>query len=158
MFKQGHITQANDLRKFLKRKLRKAATEYYNSKVKDLYSNKPKQWYRKIKEICGKNPVEVNFHLPEPPYKIANDLNLHLASIVQSLPSFTGSGQTIPPSTSFPQISLSDVINKIQKLKKSSTCPLDIPIDLIKAFSDTIAGPLSDIFNQITKSGKFPSC
>ena len=51
----------------LQRKLRKAASEYYNSKVKDLYSNKPKQWYRKIKEICGKNPIEVNFHLPEPP-------------------------------------------------------------------------------------------
>ena len=64
LFKQGHIRQANDLRKFLKRKLRKAASEYYNSKFKDLYSNKPKQWYRKIKEICGKNPVEVSFHLP----------------------------------------------------------------------------------------------
>ena len=86
LFKQGHIKHANNLRKFLKRKLRKAASEYDNSKVKDLYSNKPRQWYRKIKEICGKNSVEANFHLPEPPYKIANDLNLHRASIVQSLP------------------------------------------------------------------------
>jgi len=65
LFKQGHITQANDLRKFLKRKLRKAS-EYYNSKVKDLFSNKPKQCHRKIKEICGKKPVEVTFHLPDP--------------------------------------------------------------------------------------------
>ena len=84
------------------------------SKVRDLYSNKPKQWYGKIKEICGKNPVEVNFHLPEPPYKLANDLSLHLASIVQSLPPFTGSGRIIPPS---PQISPSDVIIKSESSK-----------------------------------------
>ena len=118
LLKQGHITQANNLKKSLNRELRKAASEYYNSKVKDLYSNKPKPWYRKIKAIWGKSPVEVNFHLPEPPYKIANDLNLHLLSIVQILPPFTGSGQTIPPSSCFPQISPSDVINKIRKLKK----------------------------------------
>ena len=112
----------------------------------------------KLKKFAEKKTLVVNFHLPEPPYKIANDLNLHLALIVQSLPPFTGSGQTIPPSTSFPQISPSDVINKIRKFKKSSTCPLDIPIELIKAFSDTIAERLSDIFIRIAKFGKFPSC
>ena len=157
-FKAGRITEANSLRKFLKKKLRKAASNYYNNKVKDLYSNKPKQWYRKIKEICGKSPSEIDFHLPEPPNKTANDLNLYLASIVQSLPPFTGSSPTIPPNTSFPFISPSDVINKILKLRKSSICPLDIPVDLIKAFSDKIAEPLSNIFNHITKFGKFPCC
>ena len=77
---------------------------------------------------------------------------------MQSLPPFTGSSPTIPPNTSFPFISPSDVINKILKLRKSSICPLDIPVDLIKAFSDKIAEPLSNIFNHITKFGKFPSC
>jgi len=37
LFQQGHVTELNNLRKFLKRKLRKAASEYYNSKVKDLF-------------------------------------------------------------------------------------------------------------------------
>jgi hypothetical protein len=35
--------------------------------------------------------------------------------------------------------------------------PLGHPIELIKAFSDKIAEPLSTIFNNITKIGKFPS-
>ena len=61
LFKQGRITEANNLRKFLKRKLRKKASEYCNSKVKDLYSNKPKQCYRKSKEIWEKTLLKLIF-------------------------------------------------------------------------------------------------
>jgi len=65
-------------------------------------------------------------------------MNLYPASIVQSLPPFTAPCPTIPTNTSFPLISPSDVENEILKLRKPSTCFLDIPLDLIKACSDKI--------------------
>ena len=98
-----------------------------------------------------KKSLWIDLRLPEPPNKIANDLSSYLAFTLQSLPPFTGFCPTILPNNSFPIISPSDVINKILKLRKLSSCPLDILIDLIKAFSDKIAEYLSNILNQITK-------
>ena len=45
----------------------------------------------------------------------------------------------------------------MQKLKKTSICPIDIPIHIIKAFPDKLSTPLVSIFNDISNSGCYPS-
>jgi len=52
----------------------------------------------------------------------------------------------------------SDVEAKIKNIKKCSTCPIDIPIALIKAFADILSELLSVLFNEIISAGMFPDC
>ena len=89
---------------------------------------------------------------------MASDLNKFLSSIVQSLPplSINTAYDLQPPN--FPIILPSDVEVKIRNIKKCSTCPLNIPIVLIKAFADILSEPLLVLFNEITSTGKFPDC
>ena len=110
----------------------------------------------KLKKLTGKSQEQLNFNINEPPKTTANDLNKFLASIVQSLPPLSYEFPDIPVPFSLPHISPLDVVKKIEKLKRSSICPLDIPVPLIKAFSDYLSKPLSTLFNEITESGQFP--
>ena len=43
-------------------------------------------WYKEIKRICGKSPSGVDFCSDSNDEKVANQLNGHLARIIQSLP------------------------------------------------------------------------
>ena len=112
-----------------------------------------------MKEIGGRSCKNLDFLLDEPPEQTANELNKHLASIVQTFPPLS-ENQLIPetPKDKIPEISAKQIIEKIQKLKKTSICPIDIPIDLIKAFPDKLSTPLVSIFNDISNSGCYPSC
>ena len=103
--------------------------------------DKPKNWYSEIKKLTGKSQEQLNFNINEPPKTTANDLNKFLASIVQSLPPLSYAFPDIPDPFSLPYISPLDVVKKIEKLKRSSICPLDIPVPLIKAFSDYLSNP-----------------
>ena len=99
--------------------------------------------------------VDFNFDLF--PETTANSLNKHLAAIVQSLPALSRHIPPPPaPDQNIPVVQPLDVEAKIRKLKTTSICPLDIPIDLEKAFPDKLSKPLSNIFNAITRSVSFP--
>ena len=158
LLKSGKTSEANSLRKHIKKEIRKSASSYYKCKVQDLFSTKPKQWYNRIKKICGKTHNNIDFHFQEDPSVTANDLNRFLSSIVQNLPPLSFDTPYDLCSLNFPVISPSDVEAKIKNIKKCSTCPLDIPIVLIKAFADNLSEPLSLLFNEITSTGKFPNC
>ena len=64
---------------------------------------------------------------------------------------------TVAPSPFFPTVSLSEIERGIDKLRKTSFCPLDIPLPLIRAFGDFLSKPLSVLFNEITKSRQIPT-
>ena len=56
-----------------------------------------------------------------------------------------------------PYISDFDVYMKIRKAKKlNSSVGCDIPVEIIKNFMPEISGPVSKIFNLITKTQNFP--
>ena len=94
--------------------------------------------------------------------KVANQLNGHLARIIQSLPPLdvnktTQEYQKIPhDDIPLPTISEGQVFSKIKKLKRTSIIPIDIPIELIKAFPDKLTRPLTQIFNCISTSSVYP--
>ena len=60
----------------------------------------------------------------------------------------------LPPA--FPSGSPSQIERKIEKLRKTSVCPLDIPFPLISSFSGFLSKPLSVILNEIIQSGQYP--
>ena len=53
---------------------------------------------------------------------------------------------------------MKQIIDKIQKLKKTSICPIAIPNDLIQAFPDKLCIPLAIIFNDISNSRCYWLC
>jgi hypothetical protein len=103
----------------------------------------------------AKTNNNIDFHFQEDPSVTANDLNRFLSSIVQNLPPLSFDTPYDLCSLNFPVISPSDVEAKIKNIKKCSTCPLDIPIVLIKAFADNLSEPLSLLFNEITSTVNF---
>ena len=158
LFRQRKTEEANILRKSIKKQIWKASAQYYRNKVSELFKARPKQWYNTVKKISGKTVKNVDFNLDVPPETTANSLNRHLAAIVQTLPALSCHISPPPaPDQDIPVVQPADVEAKICKLKRTSICPLDIPIDLIKAFPD-LSKPLSNIFNTITRSGSFPKC
>ena len=159
LFRQGNTQQANRLKNKLRKVTRKHANKYVERKVNHLFESKPSQWYNRIKRMTGKVEKGVDFGIDEDDVVTANSLNKHLGNIVQSLPPLLSVGIPTPPPESFdfPLISESQVFFKLKRLKRTSITPVDIPIDLIKAFPDYLSGPLTLLFNQVTKTGEYPS-
>ena len=157
LFKNGKPDEANKLRKSIKREIRKLARSYYKNKVEVLFTNKPKNWYSEVKKLCGRRFEQLNFNLPESPDITANNLNKFLASIVQSLPPLSDQLPSGALSPSLPTVSPSEIERRIQKLRKTSIFPFDIPFPLISAFGDFLSKPLSFLFNKITESGQMPT-
>ena len=155
LLKKGKLNEANILRKSIKREIRKLARSYYKNKIEELFINKPKTGIPRLKSYAA-GVDQLNFNLPEPPDVTANNLNKFLPSIVQSLPAFSNQLSTGAPSPSFPTVSPSEIEKRIDKLRKTSVCPLDIPLLLIRAFGDFLSKPLSFLFTEITKSGQIP--
>ena len=83
--KEGKIGNANMLRNKVRKMTRKAAAEYYHKKIDNLFESKPSMWYKEIKQICGKSPSGVDFCSDSNDETVANQLNGHLARILQSL-------------------------------------------------------------------------
>ena len=109
--------------------------------------------------MTGKVEKAVDFSIDEDDVVTANSLNKHLGSIVQSLPPLLSKEVPTPPpeSFNFPLISESQVFFKLKRLKRTSIIPVDIPVDLIKPFPDYLSGHLTLLFNQVTKTGEYPS-
>ena len=72
----------------IRKMTRKTAAEYYHKKLVYLFESKPSMWYKEIKRICGKSPSGVDFCSDSNDETVANQLNGHLARIIQSLPPF----------------------------------------------------------------------
>ena len=51
-----------------------------------------------------------------------------------------------------------DVETKTKKIKKCSTCSLDVSMSINKRFSDNLSDSLSLLFNQISYAGQFQNC
>ena len=62
-----------------------------------------------------------------------------------------------PESFDFSLISESQVFFKLKRLKRTSITPVDIPVDLIKTFPNYVSGPLTLLFNLVTKTGEYAS-
>ena len=84
-----------------------------------------------MKEIGGHLCKNLNFLLDEPPEQTANELKKHIASTLKTPPPPL-ENQLIPetPKNKILKISGKQIIEKIQKLKKTSICPIDIPDEL----------------------------
>ena len=89
--------------------------------------------------------------------KLASQLNAHLASIVQTLPPLRPDEIPLPDYQDLPIITAKMLTKKLRMLKQTSVTPIDIPIQIIKAFPEKLSQPLSNLFNHITISGNFPS-
>ena len=121
LFRLGKKEEALTLRKQIKKEIRRAASRYGKNKLNYLKQSKPQQWFKKVKEIGGRSCKSLDFLLDEPPEQTANELNKHLASIVQTFPPLS-ENQLIPetPKDKIPEISAKQIIEKIQKLKKKN--------------------------------------
>jgi hypothetical protein len=83
--KEGKIGNANMLCNKVCKMPRKAVAEYYHKKIDNLFESKPSMWCKEIKQICGKSPSGVDFCSDSKDETVANQLNGHLARILQSL-------------------------------------------------------------------------
>ena len=100
------------------------------------------------------------------PAQSAEVIAEHFTSISQELSPFDIS--RLPPNTQAylltqdqmlaPELSTQDVFKRITKAKKpNSQVPGDLPIKLVKTFSEYLATPVKTIYNKITKTALFPS-
>ena len=66
LFKNGKLNEANKLRKAIKKEIRKSARSYYKNKVKELFTNTPKNWYSEVKKLFGRSLDQLDFNLLYP--------------------------------------------------------------------------------------------
>ena len=119
-------------------------------------------WYKEIKRICRKSPSGVDFCSDSNDKTLANQLNGHLAIIIQSLPPLEVNKtkqeyKKIPhDDVHLPTISEDQVFSKIKKPQRTSITPINIPIELIKTFPGKLTKPLTQIFNCISTFSVYP--
>jgi hypothetical protein len=95
-----------------------------------LFHSKPQQRHKEVEKLVGKEIKCVNFNLDDTDTKLANQLNVHLASIVQTLPSLRPDEIPQPPPDyqDLPTITAKMVTKKLRMLKQTSVTPIDIPM------------------------------
>jgi hypothetical protein len=101
----------------------------------------PNNGIKKLKKLVGKQTKCADIDT-----ELANQFNAHLASIVQTLPPLRPDEIPQPHSDyqDFPTITVGIVIKKLRMLKRTSVTPIDIPIQIMKAFPDELSQPLSN--------------
>ena len=77
LFRLGKKKEALTLRKKIKKEIRRAASLYGKNKLNYLKQSKPKQWFKKLKEIGSRSCKNLDFLLDEPREQTANELNKH---------------------------------------------------------------------------------
>ena len=167
----------NHLRNAVNRERKKCRSKFYESKVKQLKSSHPKQWWKSIKALCGMNPVSsasTFSHLIAPSREpnsqsqslpdLANTINQTFLSPMehfQSLCSTTPLPITTCNSESMLSalvITESHVFTKLVSIKSSKAPgPDSIPGWLLKENACALAEPISEILNSSYYENKLPS-
>ena len=139
---------------------------YYHSQVEDLYKTDPQRWWKKTKEIIGKNKQGMNNF-----QGLANDIcNANTNELATQINSFFQSvsanlepldlskvmshkGQ-IPSKFS---ITVQDVEKKLFNIKlNKSIGPDSIPNWILHDFIESLAKPICAIFNSSVREGYVP--
>ena len=134
--------------------------------IDDVKGAKSGEWYSKLKRITrydqGRSDViqveEIN-HLNDQDQ--AEMIASHQATISNSYKGIERSDIDIPPfgPEDIPQLTESKVKEYIARLKsKKATPPGDIPVKIIKEFSQFLCIPLTDIINSSITQGVWAAC
>ena len=149
-----------------KAKLTSAKRKYKRNMIDSIKEAKPGEWYSMLKRITrfdqGKSEelqVEEISHLSnqEQAERIA-DKQAEISNLYKEVQL---TDIVIPPFSKedIPQFSLRQVKEYILRLKSNkSTPPGDIPVKIIKEFSECLSIPLCDIINSSLKQGHWPTC
>ena len=174
MYKQGTIShfvykQYRNLLTFL---IRTAKQNYYNQIFCSFRNNTKKIW-KTINEMRGKKRLKTkittlnhNNLILDKPEDIAEAFNEHFSNIAPKLNS------KLPPATRNPceymqgnyagsmlilPVTVNDTKNVIRSLKNKKSNLNEISVSILKRNVEQIAYPLTLLFNQSIRSGKFPS-
>ncbi|XP_063887196.1 uncharacterized protein LOC135114899 isoform X1 [Scylla paramamosain] len=149
------------LRNRVIREIKNAKASYYPDKIHHLKLTNNRQWYAKIKALCGLQKHTPSFpctsHLPA--NLAAQEMNDHFAAICQTFPPL----HTTPlpaylPAPSPPHtVQAMDVFKRILKFKPRSTTPTDLPIKIYKEFALEQATPLCSIINASLSQHSCPA-
>ena len=133
------------LRNKVIRKIRSAKLNYYPNKLHHLKQSNTRQWYSKIKDICGigcsSDSIPCVSHLSND--EAAQQINAHFSTICQSLnklylsllPSYLPSPSLPPPVLEY------EVANKLSFKSKRSTTPVDLLMKIYQEFAYELATP-----------------
>ena len=155
-------------------KYKEAATKYLEKNVRELMDSKPGRAYSTLKQM-GAQPGD---DLEDTDFSLIEHLELNLTkkeSVERIAEHFSRISQEFPPikldklsqsvcqkladsiNAQVPYISSYQVEKMLVKVKKSKAgIPGDLPGSLIKEFTPELAKPLSIIYNNIIKTGKWP--
>ena len=156
-------------------KYKQAATNYLEKNVRSLLEDNPGKAYKNLKKL-GAQPgdcsdegsfslishLNENLTTEESTERIAN----HFARISQeyqpldpnTLPDGVKSKLASIKDEEIPVLSEFDVYQKIEQSKKpKSTVAGDVPRRIVQEFSPEFSAPMACIYNNITKSGHWPS-
>ncbi|MPC77662.1 hypothetical protein E2C01_072121 [Portunus trituberculatus] len=128
--------------------IKTAKASYHPNKIHQLKLTNNRQWYDKIRALCGLRKhyplLTCTSHFPTD--AAAYKINSHFATICQTFPSIHSSPLPSFLPTPFPPPTV-QVYKRILKLKPRSTTPTDLPIKIYKEFAPELAAPLCSIIN-----------
>ena len=149
-----------------KERISKAKKQYKRDMLDDVMGGKSGEWYSKLKRMTrydqGRSEIiqvdEIN-HLNDQDQ--AEMIASHQARISNTYKGIERSDITIPhfEPEDIPQLTAAKVKEYIGRLKsKKSTPPGDIPVKIIKEFSQYLCIPLTDIINSSITQGQWATC
>ena len=150
------------LREEVRLEIRAAKNHWFKRQMTKILGESKKSWYSQIKTLTNRQPSRWNFQPNKdgndvPTAELVNDYFVDITTTYEplcadQLPAFL-------PAEDIPfEIMPWQVAHKLAHLRQNMAVPTDdIPILLMKEFSVELAIPLSHIYNESLKQGKFPS-
>lgn len=140
------------LRNGVIREIKSAKASYYPDKIHHLKLANSRQWYDRIKALCGlqkqSSPLPCTSHLS--PENAVEEINSHFAAICQTLPPLHSPTLPayLPAPSPPPSVQEVDVFRRLLKFRQNrSTTPTDLPIKIYREFAPEFATPLCSIIN-----------
>ena len=164
-FAQNNHTLYKQLRNKVNRSRKICRKLYYEAKVKDLKYNKPKDWWREVKRLCGHQVtstsnifanLEKDTQDLDSLSNLINDCFLEPVRDYVPLPDniFTPTENDIPIS-----LSEEDVFVFLNSVKpEKSGGPDSLPNWVLRKFAAILAKPISTIINASFKENQVPAC
>ena len=160
-FLENNLSLYKRLRNSSQRMAAKLRKKYYTSKVEQLHSSDPRQWWKKTKRFLNiqqSNPLS-SLDFQGPPSQLAHDINDFFVSVSSHLPKVDRSilSSLSPDYTSDFTISPAEVERRLVNINiHKAPGPDGLPNWFLRDFAPYISQPLAAIFNASIREGYVP--
>ena len=152
------------LRNKVNRERKRCRSIYYDNKVRDLKDTRPRDWWREVKQLCGKGDSArkdirsiLRIHTDCTDRDLADKINEAFVGVMQEYNPLSDDVMVLCEDDEPIQVTVDSVAARLSKISASRAGgPDNLPNWVLKEFSDILAPALTEVLNQSFRESQVP--